>query len=229
MSHIDDLIAEHCPDGVEHKPLGQVGEFIRGNGLQKSDLQEFGIPAIHYGQVHTIYGVWTNQTISYVSPTLASRLRRARHGDIILATTSEDDAAVGKATAWLGNEEVAVSGDAFIFRHILEPRYVAYFLNSASFQEQKKRYITGTKVKRLSSFALERIIIPVPPIEIQHEITRILDTFTALEAELAVELEARRKQYVYYRDSLLSFAEHSEATDRQTDRQTDNYTPKTTE
>lgn len=51
MSRIDDLIALHCPNGVQFKPLGEVGEFIRGNGLQKSDLVESGVGAIHYGQI----------------------------------------------------------------------------------------------------------------------------------------------------------------------------------
>ena len=61
MSRIDELIARHCPNGVEHMPLGEVGEFIRGNGLQKKDLFDEGIPAIHYGQIHTHYGVWVNR------------------------------------------------------------------------------------------------------------------------------------------------------------------------
>ena len=51
----------------------------------------------------------------------------------------------------------------------------------------------------------EELLIPVPPQPVQEEIVRILDKFTALEAELEAELEARRKQYEYYRDRLLTF------------------------
>lgn len=47
--------------------------------------------------------------------------------------------------------------------------------------------------------------IPVPPLPVQREIVRILDNFTSLEAELEAELEARKKQYEYYRDQLLTF------------------------
>lgn len=68
MSRIDDLIAEHCPDGVEFKCLGDIGEFIRGNGLQKKDLFDEGIPAVHYGQIHTHYGVWASETKSFTTP-----------------------------------------------------------------------------------------------------------------------------------------------------------------
>ena len=207
MSRIDKLIADLCPDGVEFKPLGDMGSFTRGNGLQKNDLLGEGTPAIHYGQVHTLYGTWTTQTKSFVSPELASKLRRAKQGDLVIATTSEDDDAVAKATAWLGRDEAAISGDAYIYRHCLNPKYVAYFFQSGSFQEQKKRHITGAKVRRISGESLGKIRIPVPPLEVQREIARVLDKFTQLEAELEAELEARRRQYEHYRHRLLNAVE----------------------
>ena len=64
MSRIDDLIARHCPDGVEYQALGQVGEFIRGNGLQRKDFVDDGFPCIHYGQIYTYYGTSTRTTKS---------------------------------------------------------------------------------------------------------------------------------------------------------------------
>jgi type I restriction enzyme S subunit len=164
MSRIQELIAELAPKGAEFRALGDVGSFIRGNGLQKSDLADQGAPAIHYGQIHTHYGVWADTTKSYTDPILAMRLRRAKPGDVIIATTSEDDAAVAKATAWIGTDEVAISGDAYIYRHTLDPRYVSYFFQSEHLQEQKKRYISGTKVRRISGDSLSKIQIPVPPL-----------------------------------------------------------------
>lgn len=211
MSRIDELIALHCPDGVQFKLLGEVGEFIRGNGLQKSDFVEVGVGAIHYGQIHTHYGTWATVTKSFVSEVLAARLRKARPGDLVIATTSEDDEAVAKAVAWLGDAEVAVSGDAHIYRHTLDPKYVSYFFQSAQFQDQKKKHITGLKVRRISGDALAKIHIPAPPVEVQQEIVKVLDTFTKLEAELEAELEARRRQYQYYRDALLTFGERTDA------------------
>ena len=211
MSRIDALIAKLCPDGVEFRAFGEVGEFIRGNGLQKSDLTESGTGAIHYGQIHTHYGVWATETKSFVSKALASKLRKARPGDLVIATTSEDDEAVAKAVAWVGDAEVAVSGDAYIYRHNLEPKYVSYFFQTNQFQDQKKRRITGTKVRRISGDALAKILVPVPPLEIQQEIVVILDKFTKLEAELEAELEARRRQYQHYRDTLLSFGERTDS------------------
>ena len=203
MSRIDRLIQDLCPDGVEHKTLGQAGEFTRGSGLQKADLRDEGFPAVHYGQIHTFYGVYATETKSFTDPGIASKLRHAQPGDLLIATTSEDDDAVAKATAWLGDTGVALSGDAYIYRHNLDPKYMAYFFQSTSFQDQKRRFISGTKVRRVSGASLEKIRIPVPPLEVQREIVRVLDKFTQLEAELEAELEARRAQYEHYRRELL--------------------------
>ena len=207
MSRIDDLIRRHCPSGVEYRPLGDVGTFERGSGIQKSDFVDDGVGCIHYGQIHTHYGTWATETKSYVSPQQAAKGRRARTGDLVIATTSEDDAAVGKAVAWLGSDEVAVSADAFVYRHSLDPKYVSYFFQSAQFHDQKRRHVTGAKVRRIAGGGLAKIRIPVPPVEVQREIVRVLDLFESLEAELEAELEARRRQYAHYRDSLLTFPE----------------------
>ena len=198
---------EHSDGRVEFKTLGEVGEFIRGNGLQKKDLLDDGVPAIHYGQIHTHYGVWATETKSFTSSDVAGKLRSAQYGDLLIATTSEDDDAVAKATAWLGETEVVLSGDAFIYRHTLDPKYVAYFFQSQPFQDQKRRFISGTKVRRISGDALARIKIPVPPLPVQQEIVRILDEFSQLEAELEAELESRRRQYEHYQERLLSFSD----------------------
>lgn len=203
MSRIDDLIAEHCLNGVEVKPLGQVGQFIRGNGLQKKDFVDEGVGCIHYGQIYTHYGTSATETKSFVSPELAMKLRSAQPGDLVVATTSENDADVAKAVAWLGHDSVTVSGDSYVFKHSLDPLYASYFFQTDSFQQQKRRFITGTKVKRVSGTDLARIEIPVPPIAIQREIVSILTRMEALEAELEAELEARRRQYGHYRDKLV--------------------------
>lgn len=204
MSRLAELIEELCPDGVEYRALGDVGVFVRGGGLQKADFVETGMPCVHYGQIHTCFGISVSEAVTFVSEAQFARLKHADYGDLLIATTSEDDEAVGKATAWLGDGEVAISGDMFYYRHNLEPKYVSYFFASSSFQDQKRPYLTGAKVRRIADKGLSRIQIPVPPLEVQREIARILDQFTTLEAELEAELEARRAQYEHYRNHLLS-------------------------
>lgn len=199
-------------DGSEFqwKTLGDIGDFIRGSGIQKSDFTESGVGCIHYGQIHTHYGTWATETKSFINHDFAVRLRKAHAGDLVVATTSEDDRAVAKAVAWLGNEEVAVSTDAYIYRHTANSKYMSYFFQTELFQSQKKPHITGTKVRRISGDNLAKIQIPIPcpdnpkkSLEIQAEIVRILDAFT----ELTAELTARKKQYNHYRDQLLRFEE----------------------
>lgn len=191
--------------------LGAIGNFTRGSGIQKADFVESGVGCIHYGQIHTHYGTWANETKSFIDSGLASRLRKARPGDLVVATTSEDDEAVAKAVAWLGSEDVAVSTDAYIFRHILNPKYVSYFFQTKLFQLKKKPHITGTKVRRISGDSLAKIRIPVPSDEEQERIVSILDKFDALVNDLSsglpAEIAARRQQYEHYRDRLLTFRE----------------------
>ncbi|TCE71455.1 type I restriction-modification system specificity determinant [Bifidobacterium longum subsp. longum] len=205
MSRIDDLIAEYCPDGVKHQTLGEIGEFIRGNGIQKRDFRDSGFGCIHYGQIYTYYGLFADHTKSFIDPNLAEKRKKAYKGDLVIATTSENEEDVCKACAWLGEEPIAISGDAYIFRHHQNPKYISYCFQSELFQSQKKKYITGTKVLRVNGDAMAKIHVPVPPLPVQEEIVRILDSFSSLEAELEAELEARRKQYAHYRDELLKF------------------------
>lgn len=206
---------ERLLDGidVQWKPLGEVGKFIRGNGLQKKDFVEVGFPAIHYGQIYTKYGMVADHTFTFVPNDLAQKLKKAAKNDLLLATTSENDEDVVKPLAWIG-EDVAISGDMMLFRHRQNVKYLAYFIQTAGFQEQKKKYISGAKVRRVSSGDLAKIVVPIPcpenpkkSLEIQAEIVRILDAFAAHATELAAELAARKKQYQYYRDKLLSFEE----------------------
>ena len=80
---------------VEWKPLGEVGLLVRGNGLQKKDFTESGVPAIHYGQIYTYYGNQTDKTLSFVSPELAEKLKKVDKGDVVITNTSENIEDVG--------------------------------------------------------------------------------------------------------------------------------------
>ena len=191
--------------------MDTIGQFIRGSGIQKSDFTDSGVGCIHYGQIHTHYGIHAKNTLSFVSSALAARSRKAQPGDLVIATTSEDDEAVAKAVAWIGTKEVAVSSDALIFRHAENPKYLSYLFQSTLFHNQKKPYITGTKVRRVSSQSLGKIQVPLPSLEEQARIVAILDKFDALVNDLSsgipAEIAARRQQYAHYRDHLLSFKE----------------------
>src|SRR5690554_5719782 len=186
-----------------------VGEFIRGSGLQKKDFTETGVGCIHYGQLYTHYKTFAFETKTFVSEEFAKKARKASTGDLIIATTSENDDDVCKAVAWLGNEDIAVSSDACFYRHKFNPKYVAYYFQTEQFQKQKRKYITGTKVRRVNANDLAKILIPNPPLQEQERIVKLLDQFnathTAIEEEIKKEIKLRTQQYEYYREKLLSF------------------------
>jgi type I restriction enzyme S subunit len=198
--------------------LGKLGELVRGNGLQKKDFTETGVPAIHYGQIYTFYGLATTDTKSFVSPELAKQLRKVNKGDVVITNTSENLEDVGKALVYLGERQAVTGGHATIFRPGggMLGKYFAYFTQTDAFANEKRKYAKGTKVIDVSATDMAKIGIPVPcpgspkkSLKIQAEIVRILDALTSLKAELTAELTAelaaRKKQYNYYRDRLLSF------------------------
>ena len=122
-----------------------------------------------------------------------------------MAVTSENIEDVCKCLAWLGNEDVAVSGHSAIISHNQNPKYLVYYFHSQMFFAQKRKLAHGTKVIEVTPDTLKSIELPVPPLEVQREIVHILDSFTLLTAELTAELTARKKQYEYYRNQLLTF------------------------
>jgi type I restriction enzyme S subunit len=192
-------------------PLNELGEFVRGRRFTKADVAVAGVPSIHYGEIYTSYGVAAEQTVSHVRADLRPQLRFANPGDVVIAAVGETVEDVGKAVAWLGSEPVAIHDDTFLFRSELNPKYVSYFMQTADFHAQKNKYVARAKVKRLSSEGLAKISIPVPSVEEQSRVVEILDKFDALvndlNSGLPAEIAARRKQYEYYRDKLLSFDE----------------------
>ena len=205
MSRSDDLIAEYCPNGVERKPLGAIAKLYRGNGLQKKDVTDNGIGCIHYGQIYTRYDTFTSQTISFVDKKLADKLLKVHPNDLIVTATSENLEDVCKAVAWLGGSDIVTGGHSIVVRHHQNAKYLSYYFQTLDFFQRKRADVHGTKVMEIKKDDLAKIVVPVPPLPVQEEIARILDSFSSLEAELEAELEARRKQYAYYRNELLTF------------------------
>ena len=198
---------------VEWKMLGEIGTFIRGNGLQKKDFMENGVPCIHYGQIYTHYGTFATKTKSFVSKETANKCKKAHKGDLIIASTSENVEDVGKTVAWLGDDDVAISNHTFIYSHNQNPKYLAYLFQTQAFLKYKKTKVVGVKVIDIPQKALESFCIPVPPLEEQERIVSILDKFDALTTSLTEglpkEIELRQKQYEYYRNMLLSFPKNN--------------------
>src|SRR5574343_218669 len=145
--------------GVEWKALGELGELVRGNGLQKKDFTEAGVTAIHYGQIYTYYGLSTIETKSFVSLDLAKQLKKVDKGDVVITNTSENLEDVGKALVYLGDRQAVTGGHASILKpgECLLGKYFAYFTQTEEFSGEKRKYEKGTKVIDVSATDMAKI------------------------------------------------------------------------
>ena len=216
MSRLADLIAQLCPDGVEYRALGEMGSLFGGlSGKTKSDFTEVdgACPFVTYKEVYSLLEI--NQ-IPQGRVLVSSREKQLvlQRGDVLFTGSSENADEVGlTAVVTVGfSEPVYLNSFSICLRwyeHAFEPGYTKYVFASPSVRAQIRRCANGVTRFNLSKKRLEGVRVPVPPLEVQREIVRILDQFTTLEAELETELkaelEARRTQYEHYRNHLLSY------------------------
>jgi restriction endonuclease S subunit len=191
-------------EGWSSAPLSEAGTLTRGRRFVKSDYVESGLGCIHYGQIYTDYGASATRTVTYLPESFRGSMRLAQSGDVVIAGTSENVDDVGKAVAWVGDDDVAVHDDCFIFRHNHDPRYVSYFFASPLFQHEKRRFTSETKVVRISAASLKKIVMPIPPRDEQERISRMADAMDAQVVALRAEAEYLRQARVTLLTGLLS-------------------------
>ena len=196
---------------VKYVKLKEIAEIYRGGNFQKKDFIENGKPCIHYGQIYTKYGKTTNKTYTFVNDTVFEKSKQAGKNDIVMAVTSENIEDVCKCVVWLGNENIAVSGHTAIIHTKINARYLGYYFSTLHFFIDKAKLAHGTKVIEVTPSSLNDILIPVPSEEEQENIASEVEKFDKLcndiSEGLPAEIEARQKQYEYYRDKLLTFKE----------------------
>lgn len=186
MNRLDVLIAEFCPDGVEYRSLESICNISKGVQFNKSNMQDEGTyPVINGGINPSGYIEQFNQNENAI-------------------TVSQGGASAGYVN-W-----ISVKFWAGAHCYVLKPsdyllnRFLFHFVKSQEYKFQERQY--GAGIPALAKSTLAELPVPVPPLPVQQEIVRILDTF----AELTAELTARKKQYEYYRDELLTFGDDVE-------------------
>ena len=208
MSKLEELIQKYCPDGVEYKPLWSLTAWdkkfngiedkskqkkvIKYNYLLAADLKSYQVDG------GTVKLLTTNISNLYTSEELAEGL--ASDGEVV-------------AIPWGGNPVVQY----YKGRFLTADNRIATSLDTTLLNNKFLYYCMLNQMKLISSFyrgsgikhpEMAKVLdleIPVPPLPVQEEIVRVLDTFTELQAELQAELQKRLQQYNYYRDNLLSF------------------------
>lgn len=192
MNKIEKLIKEFCLDGVEWKKLGEVCEIKRGRVISKQYLE------IHQGE----YPVYSSQTRD--NGKIGSINTYDFDGEYVTWTT---DGAYAGTIFYRSGKFSITNICGLIFpkdKNILNLKFVFYWL-----QITTKKYVKdGSGNPKLMSNVMGNITIPIPSIETQEKIVKILDGYTKyiteLQEKLKIELQSRNKQYNYYRDMLLS-------------------------
>ena len=187
------------------KPFSEIGTFTRGRRFVRTDIVPEGVPCIHYGDMYTYYGISAAETPTHLTKELASKLRFAKYGDVVIVAAGENDLDIGVGVAWFGKEPVVVHDACFIFEHDMNPKYISHYLRSRNYHQQIRMGVVDGKICSISAKELGRALIAVPSKEEQQHIVDILDKFEASIQNLEAQLAEREKQYEYYRNKLLTF------------------------
>lgn len=203
MNNIDALIAQLCPEGVEFCELGEIGKVCMCKRVMKHETTTTGdIPFFKIG-------TFGKEADAYISIKLYEDYRKRfsfpKEGEILISASGTIGRIViynGKPAyfqdsniVWIKNDESKVTN-----------KFLFYLYKTVEWKTD------GGTIARLYNNNLSKTTIPIPPLPIQQEIVTILDKFTQLQAELEAELQARRKQYEYYRGKLLTFKPNTQTT-----------------
>ena len=209
MSKLDELIKELCPNGVEYKGLGEVCDFQNGFAFKSSLFKENGEVILRITNIYN--GVVNEKDLKYFSlDDYKENLENyiISNNDIVIAMSGATTGKVG-----INNTDKKFYLNQRVGKFVphitkLNNKYLYHFLLSKSSEMLKNSSGSGAQ-PNLSTENIKKLIIPVPPLEVQEEIVKILDSYTKsveeLKEKLNEELIARKKQHSWYRDYLLKF------------------------
>ncbi len=188
MGKFEVLIQHYCPDGVKFVPLGSIAVLSRGKVISKDYIKDNG------GD----YPVYSSQS---ENDGVLGRINTYMYEGKYLTWTT-DGAYAGTVFRRSGKFNITnVCGLVDVSDQNVNLDFLYYWL----YAEAPKYVYRGMGNPKLMSNVMGTISVPIPPLPVQEEIVRVLDTFTELQAELQAELQKRLQQYNYYRDNLLSF------------------------
>ncbi|MFP6009110.1 restriction endonuclease subunit S [Helicobacter pylori] len=186
MNQIERLLHTLAPKGVEFRKLGEVINILKGKQLNKELLLNYGEYPVMNGGIHAS-GYWNEYNTD--CPKIIISQGGASAGYVNYMTSK----------FWAGAHCYAIELNS----EKLNYKFLYYFLKNSQTILMKSQF--GAGIPALNKADIETLTIPIPPLEIQQEIVKILDAFTELNTELNTELKARKKQYQYYQNMLLDF------------------------
>lgn len=204
MTVLDELIQELCPDGVKYKALGEICKLVTGATPSKTNAaywENGTIPWMSSGEVNLKRVAATEKKITQLGYEKNSTTIVPKHS-VVIALAGQ-----GKTRGKAAITEIELCTNqslcSMICNENLDYKFLYYILDGK--YEELRAISNGDGTRGgLSLKILAPYKIPVPPLPVQREIVHILDNFTELTAELTAEITARKQQYAYYRDKLLT-------------------------
>lgn len=198
---------------VEWKTIGEVSEIYGGlTGKSKVDFENGNAYYIPYKNIFSNIDV-DFENLESVKISASENQHKVKYGDVLFTGSSEiaEEAGMSSSVTIKFDSTVYLNSFSFGVRFNddiqLIPEFSKYLFRSRLMRTEIVKTANGVTRFNVSKARFKKILIPIPPLRVQEEIVRILDTFTELTAELTAELAARKKQYTYYRDKLLTFEE----------------------
>ena len=185
MSKLQELIRELCPNGVEYKTIRETVGVNRGKRLTKRQLSDDGKYEVYHGSKDSILGKY-------------AEFNAPENTVIIINTGGIGGVKFLDRPFWCSDGSFWLGQAKYV-----NPKFLYYYLSGYEDFFYSQRRVGG--VPTIDRSVIEKFEIPIPPPEVQGEIVKILDHFTDLAAELQAELQARKEQYEYYRNKLLTF------------------------
>ncbi|GAA9534710.1 hypothetical protein HpHA38_18440 [Helicobacter pylori] len=209
MHKIERLLQTLAPKGVEFRKLGNIGEYIRGVTYKKNqeiNNLECGIKVLRANNI-TLSNHLNFEDIKVINKNVKIRKEQyLKKNDILTCAGSGSSEHIGKVAFINTDFDYVFGGFMGVIRiREINSRFVYHIFTSNIFKQYLEKSLNTTTINNLNANILQNFLIPIPPLEIQQEIVKILDAFTELNTELNTELKARKKQYEYYQNMLLDF------------------------
>ncbi|GHR34890.1 restriction endonuclease subunit S [Helicobacter pylori] len=207
------LLQTLAPKGVEFRKLGDIGEYIRGVTYKKNqeiNNLECGIKVLRANNI-TLSNHLNFEDIKVINKNVKIRKEQyLKKNDILICAGSGSSEHIGKVAFINTDFDYVFGGFMGVIRiREVNSRFVYHIFTSNIFKQYLEKSLNTTTINNLNANILQNFLIPIPPLEIQQEIVKILDQFLALTTDLLAgipaEIEARKKQYQYYREKLLAF------------------------
>lgn len=174
--------------------LGELGAFVRGNGIKRDETTSNGYPCVRYGEMYTTYKTKFSVTKSFTTKEVFEKCHKIQKNDILMALTGENKWDIALAAVYQGEPKLALGGDLCKFTPLnVDSLFLVYIINSPFGIGQKRNTATGDIIVHISAEKLGNMLFPLPPLAEQKRIVAALEKFIPLIEEYGKKEAALKK------------------------------------